>query len=232
MSSNLSSSFPQFKFGMAKQRSHSIYEFDGFRLEPAKLMLYSGGEELSLPPKAVEVLFVLVREQGQIVSKDDLIDELWSDSVVEESNLSQYLYLLRKTLGTRPDGTAYIETLRRRGYRFTSDVRKQQQKDLHAEGNADLKRRQEHRSVERRGNVLTPTDWNEPESKRPGDTRAVSGEHPVGARRSILAIGTIAIVVVVGLSAAFYFSRSSVSNDESEALEQRVTQLTNGIEVH
>ncbi len=48
---------------------------------------------------------------------------IWSDTAVEESNLAQYLHVLRKTLGETSDGRPYIETLKRRGYRFNGTVR-------------------------------------------------------------------------------------------------------------
>jgi DNA-binding winged helix-turn-helix (wHTH) protein len=65
----------------------------------------------------------LIELRGEIVGKDDLMKMIWENTVVEESNLAHYLYALRKTLGQKSDGQSYIETLRGRGYRFTSDVR-------------------------------------------------------------------------------------------------------------
>src|SRR5262245_25593201 len=122
MSLDLSLNFPDFKIGMEKGGKSGIYEFDRFRLDADKLMLYCDGEEVSMPPKMVKTLLVLVEDRGTIISKDDLIDRVWSDSIVDESNLSQHLYHLRKTLGNQPNGKPYIETLRRRGYRFNGDV--------------------------------------------------------------------------------------------------------------
>lgn len=100
-----------------------IYEFEGFRLDAGHLMLYKYGEEVSLPPKAVETLIALVERHGAIVGKDELMSLIWSDAVVEESNLALYLHILRKTLGESARKTPFIETLRRRGYRFTADVK-------------------------------------------------------------------------------------------------------------
>lgn len=122
MSSNLTSIFSQFNIQVAKASGHSIYMFDGFRLDGDRMLLYRGELPTALPPKAVETLAVLVRNRGEIVCKDELIDAIWKGSVVEESNLTQYLYLIRKTLGVRADGRPYIETLRKRGYRFDSDT--------------------------------------------------------------------------------------------------------------
>ena len=101
---------------------HKIYEFDDFRIDVAHLMLYHQGAEIPLVPKAVETLLALINRRGKIVSKDELLEAVWPDTVVEESNLFVYLSVLRKTLGTLRDGRPYVETLRRRGYRFNGKV--------------------------------------------------------------------------------------------------------------
>ncbi len=107
---------------MAKLGAQRIYEFEGFRLDPASLMLYRIGVEVSLPPRAIETLLALVERSGKIVSTDELMGIIWTDSIVEESNLSQYVHLLRKTLGKTSTGKPFIETLKRRGYRFNGQV--------------------------------------------------------------------------------------------------------------
>jgi predicted ATPase len=105
-----------------KRRTQLIYQFEQFRLDAAHSMLYRNNEQVSLPPKAIETLQALVERNGQIVGKNELMRIIWNDSIVEESNLSLYLHLLRKTLGERADKKPFIETLRRRGYRFSADV--------------------------------------------------------------------------------------------------------------
>src|ERR1043165_5832380 len=99
MSLDLTSNFNQFNFSMANPNGHSIYVFGEFGLDAEKLMLYKGSAEISLPPKVIKTLTVLVENAGQVLSKDELMEKVWEDSIVEEANLSQYLYLLRKTLG-------------------------------------------------------------------------------------------------------------------------------------
>src|SRR5262245_59665567 len=102
-----------------------FFEFGPFRLDVANRLLLKDGDLVPLKRKAVETLFVLVERRGEVVSKDELIQTLWPDSFVEESNLSQYIYLLRKTLG---EGE-YITTISGRGYRFTADVRENYEPD-------------------------------------------------------------------------------------------------------
>ncbi len=100
----------------------AAYEFEGFRLDPRHLMLCRGTEEVSLTPKQAETLLALVEKHGEILSKEALMTRLWGETAVEESNLIQNIYVLRKALGETADGKPMIETLRRRGYRFTADV--------------------------------------------------------------------------------------------------------------
>jgi DNA-binding winged helix-turn-helix (wHTH) protein/TolB-like protein len=108
---------------MGNRTERYVYEFGDFRLDAGHRMLYHKDEELSLAPKAVETLVALVERRGEIMSKDELLEVVWPDAVVEESNLFVYLSVLRKTLGTQENGDPWVETLRRRGYRFSGDVR-------------------------------------------------------------------------------------------------------------
>lgn len=107
---------------MSRAARH-FYKFGGFKLDVTERLLYGpDGAVVSLKPKAVETLELLVRERGRLVSKDELMERLWPDAVVEESNLSQHIYLLRKVLGVGDDGRGFIENVPRRGYRFTAAV--------------------------------------------------------------------------------------------------------------
>ncbi len=99
------------------------YEFEDFRLDAAHLILYKAAKTISLKPKVVETLVALVERSGEIVGKNELMDRLWADSFVEESNLTQNIYLLRKTLGTCSDGQPFIENFSRRGYRFNGSIK-------------------------------------------------------------------------------------------------------------
>ena len=105
-----------------KLNHQRIYEFGKYRLDQGEMMLYRNDTELAVAPKAVETLLALIERRGHIVSKDELMTRIWSDTVVEESNLTRYIHVLRSTLGNQDDGNPYIETFRRRGYRFNCDV--------------------------------------------------------------------------------------------------------------
>jgi TolB-like protein/DNA-binding winged helix-turn-helix (wHTH) protein len=78
---------------------------------------------MELPPRAFDTLLTLVENNGRLLEKDALMRTIWGDTVVEENNLSQMIYLLRKALRDGEDGTRYIETVPKRGYRFVAEVR-------------------------------------------------------------------------------------------------------------
>lgn len=101
---------------------HDCFEFEDFRLDARHMLLFRGHDQIDLAPKVIETLVALVQNNGIILNKDELMQLVWPDTIVDESNIFQNLYLLRKTLGNKADGTPFIETLRRRGYRFSADV--------------------------------------------------------------------------------------------------------------
>ena len=104
-------------------QNRRLYEFGSFRLEPAERRLLRDGEEVPLPPKAFDLLVVLVSRSSHLVSKEDLLKEVWPGTFVEEASLSYTVSVLRKALQTEADQVRYIDTVQRLGYRFTHDVR-------------------------------------------------------------------------------------------------------------
>lgn len=131
MSLELKSNGHQNNLKVVKLCDSNVYEFEDFRLDASHLMLCRrGGEEISMTPKQVETLLALVERNGEIVAIDDLMERLWPNAFVEESNLIQNIHILRKTLGETADGRQMIETLRRRGYRFKCKVTKIEQIEI------------------------------------------------------------------------------------------------------
>ena len=106
---------------MSESKSH-LYEFGPFRLDTEERCLARDGCFVPLTPKAFELLLVLLRKSGRVVGKDELMKELWPDSFVEEGNLTQHVFALRKALGENHDDPQFIETVARRGYRFRAGV--------------------------------------------------------------------------------------------------------------
>ena len=100
-----------------------LYEFGPFRLDPQRRLLTRGADPVPLTPKVIETLVVLIENRERVVSKDDLMKMLWPDSFVEESNLSQNVFVLRRALGDSSQGRRYIVNLPGRGYQFSEAVR-------------------------------------------------------------------------------------------------------------
>ena len=102
--------------------NNNLREFDNFVIDLEKSVLTHQDEPIDLPFKAVELLRVLVENAGTVVTKEDLLDVVWKDSFVEESVLSQNVYLLRKTFKRYGSDKDLIQTVPRRGYRFFGEV--------------------------------------------------------------------------------------------------------------
>src|SRR5579871_5570469 len=100
-----------------------FYEFGPFRLDPAERLLLAPGGRQELPPRVFDTLLALIENRGRLMEKEDLMRAVWPGAAVEESNLSQTIYLLRKTLHDGESGARFIETVPRRGYRFVAPVR-------------------------------------------------------------------------------------------------------------
>jgi Tol biopolymer transport system component/DNA-binding winged helix-turn-helix (wHTH) protein len=99
------------------------FEFGEFTLDNAERALLHNGERVALTPKMFELLKALLSEPGKVFEKQELLDNVWPDSFVEEGNLSFTIRQLRKALGDDARSPKYIETIPRRGYRFIADVR-------------------------------------------------------------------------------------------------------------
>jgi len=106
---------------MDRQARH-LLEFGPFRMDLDERVLMRDQETITLSPKAFETLLVLVQHSERVVLKDDLMKILWPDTFVEESNLSQHIFQLRKALGDKAHDPEYIITVPGRGYRFALKV--------------------------------------------------------------------------------------------------------------
>jgi eukaryotic-like serine/threonine-protein kinase len=100
----------------------ALYEFGRFRCDPREHLLLCEGKPVSLSPKAFEILVALIQSNGRLLTKDDLMQQVWPDSFVEEANLTVNISALRRVLGESPGGQNFIETVPKRGYRFVAPV--------------------------------------------------------------------------------------------------------------
>jgi DNA-binding winged helix-turn-helix (wHTH) protein/tetratricopeptide (TPR) repeat protein len=102
--------------------SSSVLAFGPFCFDPAKRLLLRNGTVVSITPKALDTLRILIENRDRVVSKEELIRQLWPDTAVEEASLSQQIFLLRKALSDDSSSPQYIATISRRGFRFTGEV--------------------------------------------------------------------------------------------------------------
>jgi DNA-binding winged helix-turn-helix (wHTH) protein/TolB-like protein len=173
-----------------------LYDFGGFRLDPGQRLLSRQGEPVSLAPKAFELLIVLIESNGRLLSKDDLMRQLWPDSFVEEANLTVNISALRKALGDTTDGQTFIETVPKHGYRFIAPVT-----EVAAE----------RRTFRQPGSSSGIPD------RAPEKSHAIRGPlpvdpsarslNPVATSRSLTRLLVVALVLAIAVAGGLYLSR-------------------------
>src|SRR5262245_34068854 len=104
-------------------RTMRYYEFGPFRVDTVKYVLTRDGEVAPLNLKAFEILLALIENRGQVLEKNELLQRVWPDTVVEENNLARNISALRKALDEQPNEHQYVMTVPGRGYRFVASVR-------------------------------------------------------------------------------------------------------------
>jgi len=102
-----------------------FYSFDAFRVDPVERLLFKEDREVPLTPKVFDTLLVLLENSSHVLTKQELMQQVWPDSFVEENNLAQNISILRKALGEQ-----YIQTVPKRGYRFVAPVTVRQDETL------------------------------------------------------------------------------------------------------
>lgn len=101
-----------------------FYCFDDYRLDAQTRVLYRGESVVRLEPKIVDMLLFMVQRQGTVVSKDELMKNIWAGTIVEESAIRRNISLMRSVLDPI-NSDRYVETLPRQGYRFKTPVTQQ-----------------------------------------------------------------------------------------------------------
>jgi eukaryotic-like serine/threonine-protein kinase len=104
-------------------KNKTLYRFEGFEMDPVNRVFTSAGKPIFLHSRTFDLLSYMVRNGGRLLTKDELMNAIWGDAAVEEANLTQGVFLLRRALGAnRPDGAKLIVTVPGRGYRFLPEV--------------------------------------------------------------------------------------------------------------
>src|SRR6202046_1825197 len=100
----------------------NLYRFGQFVLDSSRRTLSRAESPIPLTPKAFDVLLYLAQNPNRLVTKEELLQGVWGDTIVEEGNLTQYISHLRKALGDSAEDSRLIVTIARRGYQFSADV--------------------------------------------------------------------------------------------------------------
>jgi TolB-like protein/DNA-binding winged helix-turn-helix (wHTH) protein/tetratricopeptide (TPR) repeat protein len=108
---------------------HPVYRFDDFVVDPESWRLSRAGQEIHLKPVVLELLIYLIANRGRLVTRQELMDTVWGDTVISESALTKAAGRLRQALGDDSATHRYLETVRSRGYRFVAEVEEIERQD-------------------------------------------------------------------------------------------------------
>jgi TolB-like protein/Tfp pilus assembly protein PilF len=114
------------------------YEFGAYRLDEQGRMLFREGDRVALPPKVAELLVALVQAAGSVLTREQLQQQLWPNTVVEEGSLTSHISVLRKALTEGANAQEFIETLPKRGYRFVAPVKRTGSEALQGGAHRDM----------------------------------------------------------------------------------------------
>ena len=170
-----------------------LYRFEGFEVDPVNGVFKGAGNPIPLHSRTFDLLLFMVRNAGRLLAKEELMNAVWGDAAVEESNLTQAVFLLRKALSaSQPESGKLIVTVPGRGYRFLAAVEE----------------------------VVTPTASSATEES-PLETPATAQtpEKKKLGRRRLAGYAAIACVAVLLLAAAGWYRRNRpVSGDHHEVV--------------
>lgn len=189
-----------------------VYRFGRFLLNPYRYALYHGDSEIPLAPKSFEVLLYLAQNPGRPVTKEEVIQAVWPDAFVEEANLAQHIFRLRKILESDPENGNLIRTLPGRGYLFTAEVSREIAPSAPAhEGNAQFS----HAGATSAANEIAVERWRERthvivEEMAPGPAAAPApATGRINRRRAITLAALLAIAALAGWAAGRFYWRSA-----------------------
>lgn len=198
------------------EQNGQIYEFEGYRIEADERLLRRNNDVVQLPPKAIDLLLVLLESPGHVVSKNDLIERVWTDTVVEEANISHNIFLLRKAFGG--GNGKFIETVPKRGYRFVADVSNSSHRDeFHKQTVTRISLKEE---IEGSREELANFAFNS--STDVGVQDATKSKY-FSRQALIIAGATIGLAIIA--ATAFFIFRSSLSSEPKPDIS--FTRVTN-----
>ncbi|MGA8300540.1 MAG: winged helix-turn-helix domain-containing protein [Terriglobales bacterium] len=184
-----------------------LYEFGPFQLDVGERVLRRGPDRIELPPRVFDTLVALAESDGRLLAKDELMDRIWPDSAVEENNLTQAIYLLRRVLQDGEDGARYIETVPKRGYRFVATVR-ETTRDTGSSGS--------HRAAAETSTAVAGSSSAQSPAAFPQDSAtAVASKHT--ARSPVVIVTTVVVMIVALTVGATFFGLRVLKSRQAAA---------------
>jgi Tol biopolymer transport system component/DNA-binding winged helix-turn-helix (wHTH) protein len=195
----------------------SFYEFDEFRLDPEEKVLLRRGKPVDLRPRVYQLLATLVENHGRIVEKDDLMNQVWADSFVEESNLTFTVRQLRKVLGDDAHEPRFIETVPRRGYRFIAEVKEVLTDEFPGNPNLSVKLNYEAQSETSDELLLDETVEKKTNSQLAGQARK---------RQTYIILGLITFTAIILVVSGFIYRATYSQASAPNFRQTKLTRLT------
>jgi Tol biopolymer transport system component/DNA-binding winged helix-turn-helix (wHTH) protein len=183
--------------------SEGVYRFDEFELDPLKRVLARNGEVVPLTPKRFDILLLLLRNRDRLIDKDELMKEVWQETIVEETNLTHNISVLRKALGERAGEHRFIVTVPGQGYRFVAEV-----SESHGEGTIVIERSRSHFVIEEDEEDekdRVPDEAATPELRQQTKTLSAASVARKISRRKSVAIAGLAVLMIGALLAAMVY---------------------------
>ncbi|HQU82758.1 MAG TPA: winged helix-turn-helix domain-containing protein [Pyrinomonadaceae bacterium] len=198
-----------------------LYEFENFRLDVSERILWREDEKIPLAEKAFDTLYALVKRGNRLVSKDELLNEIWAGAFVEENNLDKNISILRNVLGERAGKGKYIETVRGHGFRFAAEVRKLSADEAKAEENSTQISTDEHGSSKRSEPPAVAGGLNAADVQLPTDT----SEDKLKTKKQIqhfkfFPVALIFVLLISSVAALYFWNnrKSSVSDTKIKTI--------------
>jgi DNA-binding winged helix-turn-helix (wHTH) protein/TolB-like protein len=184
------------------EQTNSFLVFGAYRIDVNNCLLFREGEVVALPPKAFDLLMVLVQSGGRVIPKDELMTRVWPDSFVEEANLSHHIFVLRRALGEDKNSSGCIKTIPRRGYRFVAEVTRPENKSDDLVVTERTHSRiviEEHQEMNTAGSAVGSVESDQSKALKEGDRRthkAVNLRVP----------SVVVALIVLGVAAYFWIT--------------------------
>lgn len=196
-----------------------LYEFGEFRLDTKEKILTRGGKPVSLTPKVFEMLCVFVENHGRLIEKEEMMQKLWAESFVEESNLTFNVRQLRVALGDSAQSPKYIQTVPRHGYRFIAEVNRVVEKEPQNPFEKQPPETAEDNPPVEYAEKVSIADFESPKNNA----------FPKFSTKSLIVPGLI-VLLVTSLLAAFIYNQKGASRRAAAPIlnaEFKSEQLTN-----